>query len=385
MLKKTDTLPLGAILLFALCFYLSILSRAVFSPLLLSIEADLGISHADAGSLFLLMSIGYAPVVFCSGFIASRLMHRGAILLAMICLTLTVLLLSQSRSLAMVRVGSLLMGMSGGLYTASGIASVIHITPVHHRGKAIALHEIAPNAASLTAPLLALALLPFFPWRTILLFIAIATLLAGLIFWRFDRGSHFPGVPPSIKALRIYLTDRNFWLLTTFFVLNACAALGVYSLLPTYLIDEQGMDGVTANLLVSISRVGSIVIIYLSGWLVDRFGSVKLIAASILLTAVPTIFLGAGSGLVLAMAVVFQPMIAVVFFTPALAALSRIGPPESRNVAISLTTPMAVLFGGGFFPYILGVLGEAGQFYIGFIVLGVLMLICLPLLRLLRL
>jgi MFS transporter, NNP family, nitrate/nitrite transporter len=385
MHEQRDALPVGAILLFMLCFYLSILSRAMFSPLLLSIEEDLGISHAAGGSLFFLMSIGYAPVVFFSGFMASRVKHRGSILLSMLCLSLTLLLLSQSRSLAMVRFGSLLMGMASGLYTASGIATVIHITPLRHRGKAIALHEIAPNLASLSAPLIALALVPFFPWRGILLFIAVATLAAGFVFWRFDRGSHFRGVPPNLSALRVYLVDRDFWLLTLFFVVNACAALGIYSLLPTYLIDERGMDSITANLLVSISRVGSIAIIFLSGWLVDRFGVIKLIAASILLTALPTILLGAGSGLFLTVAVLLQPMIAVVFFTPALVALSKIGPPESRNVAVSITTPLAVLLGGGVYPYILGVLGEMGQFYIGFIVLGVLMLVCLPLLRFLRL
>ncbi len=376
---------MGPILLFVLCFYLSILARAVFSPLLLAIEEDLAISHAAASSLFLLMSIGYALVVFCSGFIAARLTHRGSILLGMICLSLTLLLLSQSRSLVMVRVGSLFLGMSSGLYTASGIAAILHITPIHHRGKAIALHEMAPNIASLTAPLIALALLPFFPWRSILLLIGIVTLLAGLVFWRFDHGARFRGVPPNIKALRVYVTDRSFWLLTLFFVLNASAALGIYSLLPTYLVDERGMDSVTANLLVSVSRIGSIALIFGSGWLVDHFGTIKLIAVSILLTAIPTILLGAGGGAVLAVAVVIQPMIAVVFFTPALVALSKIGPPESRNVAISLTTPLAVLIGGGVFPYILGVLGETGQFYVGFIVLGVLMLICLPILWFLRL
>jgi NNP family nitrate/nitrite transporter-like MFS transporter len=238
--------------------------------------------------------------------------------------------------------------------------------------------------ASLSAPLIAIALLPLMPWRGILLVFSIASAAAAVLFWKMNRGTNIRGVAPNWSALKIYFTDRNFWILGAFFGLNASAALGIYSILPAYLIDERGMSTVTANILVSLSRIGAIVVIFISGMLVDRFGTVKLIAASVALTSVPTILLGIGGTTVLTIAVLLQPMLAVVFFTPALAALAKIGPPESRNVAISLTTPMAVLFGGGFYPAILGILGEAGKFYIGFIILGILMILCLPILKLLR-
>lgn len=384
MSKSDGSLPVRAILLYVFCFYLSILSRSIFSPLLLRIEQDLGISHGAAGSLYLLMSLGYAPVVFGSGYLASWIKHKGSIVIGMACLAATLLLLAFSSSLLMVRIGSFLLGMASGLYTASGIASIINITPDQHRGKAIALHEMAPNVASLSAPLIAIVLLPSLPWRGILVVIAVAALLSGALFWWRDKGALIYGVAPKLSSVRVYVTDRNFWIIAVFFMLNASAALGVYSILPTYLIDERGMGGVTANLLVSLSRIGSVFVIFLSGWLVDRFGTVKLVGASILLTAIPTLFLGLGGEVVLAVAVLVQPMVAVVFFTPAIASLSRIGPPESRNVAISLMTPMAVLVGGGIYPAILGVLGEAQNFAIGFVVLGILMLLSLPLLRWLK-
>ena len=41
------------ILLYTLVFFFSVLSRTIFSPLLLDIEADLGIGHATASSFFL--------------------------------------------------------------------------------------------------------------------------------------------------------------------------------------------------------------------------------------------------------------------------------------------------------------------------------------------
>jgi MFS transporter, NNP family, nitrate/nitrite transporter len=378
-------LPVGAILLFTLCFYVSTLTRAIFAPLLLSIEQSLNISHGAASSLFLFMSIGYAPVVFTSGFVAMRIKHRGTIVAGMAVLAFSLVFLSQSRSLAMVRVSTLMLGMASGFYTASGIASIIHITPTRHQGKAIALHELGPILSTVTAPLIVLTLLPLMPWRSMLLLLAAVAFAAAIAFWLFDSGSNFRGVPPNISALRIYLLNRDFWVITAFFALNACAAVGAYSILPTYLILEREMSSVMANSLVSLSRIGSVAIVFISGWLVDRFGSTKLIAGSMLLTAIATIVLGAGNGVILAGAVLIQPMIAVVFFTPAFSALSRIGPPESRNVAISLTSPIAFVVGGGVFPAFLGVLGESGRFYIGFIILGAIMVASLPALWILNL
>ena len=60
----------------------------------------------------------------------------------------------------------------------------------------------------------------------------------------------------------------------------------------------------------------------------------------------------------------------VCFFPPAFAALSRIVPPHLRSVAISLTTPLAFLVGGGVVPTFLGYMGEVRTFSLGIILVG---------------
>ena len=47
------------------------------------IEADLGISHRSAGSLFFTISIGYFIALIGSGWIAAGLSHRRTIILSM--------------------------------------------------------------------------------------------------------------------------------------------------------------------------------------------------------------------------------------------------------------------------------------------------------------
>ena len=50
---------IGPILFLAGIFFLNFLGRIILAPLLPTIEKDLGLGHSEAGSLFLLISLGY--------------------------------------------------------------------------------------------------------------------------------------------------------------------------------------------------------------------------------------------------------------------------------------------------------------------------------------
>jgi NNP family nitrate/nitrite transporter-like MFS transporter len=50
---------LSGLLLLSGIFYANFTARLLLAPLLPTVEADLGLDHAEAGSLFLYLSIGY--------------------------------------------------------------------------------------------------------------------------------------------------------------------------------------------------------------------------------------------------------------------------------------------------------------------------------------
>jgi len=70
------------------------LARVIFSPLLIPMEAELHLSHISAGSLFLFISMGYAPTMLCSGFVSGRITHYGTILLSATICGLSLLIIS---------------------------------------------------------------------------------------------------------------------------------------------------------------------------------------------------------------------------------------------------------------------------------------------------
>jgi NNP family nitrate/nitrite transporter-like MFS transporter len=65
------------------------------APLMPSIEQDLNISHSAAGSLFLLISIGYLTSLMGSRFISSRLTHRKTIFISSVILGIALLAVAQ--------------------------------------------------------------------------------------------------------------------------------------------------------------------------------------------------------------------------------------------------------------------------------------------------
>ena len=95
----------GPLLLMTGIFFLNFISRIILAPLMPTIEMDLGIGHAEAGSLFLLISLGYFISLMGSGFLSSRFTHRKTIIFSSIVLGITLLAISFSHTLREVRIG----------------------------------------------------------------------------------------------------------------------------------------------------------------------------------------------------------------------------------------------------------------------------------------
>jgi NNP family nitrate/nitrite transporter-like MFS transporter len=373
-LESTFKSKIGPILLLSQIFLLNFLGRVILAPLLPTIERDLGVGHGEAGSLFLLISLGYFISLLGSGFIASWLMHYRTIILSASAIGLALVTISFSDSQMGVLMGLVLLGLSAGLYLPSGISTLTSLVGPDQWGKAIAIHELAPNLGFVLAPLISEALLRWFSWRGILGLMGVASVAAGLAFFGFGKGGRFPGAAPSAASFQNILTKPAFWVITLLFSLGITGSLGIYAMLPLYLVAERGFDQHSANILVAISRISGLGMVFLAGWATDRFGAKRIMATVLLLTGSMTVLLGLAEGYWLVIIVFMQPMLAVAFFPAGFAALSCIGPPSSRNVAVSLAIPLAFLIGAGSIPTGIGIMGDLANFALGFALVGGLIL-----------
>jgi NNP family nitrate/nitrite transporter-like MFS transporter len=375
---------MGPLLFLVGIFFLNFLARVILSPLMPAVEKDLKIGHDEAGSLFLLISLGYCVGLLASGFVSSRLSHRKTIFLSSIAVGFGLMIVSISHNLWAIRSGLIFLGMAAGFYLPSGIATVTELARPEHWGKAIAIHELAPNLGFLIAPLLAEALLGLFSWRGVLSLTGIGSIIAGAVFIFWGKGGTFPGEAPDLKTLRSILGEPSFWILIVLFSLGIGASFGVYSMIPLYLVSEKGMERTWANTLLGLSRISTLVIVLLSGWVTDRLGARQTLKAVFLANGLTTMILGVVSGAWIVILLFIQPMIATCFFPAGFAALSRMGSPRIKNVAVSFTASLGILVGGGAIPAGIGFIGELGSFSLGFILLGALLLAGVILVRFLK-
>ena len=376
---------LSPVLFLAAIIFLTFLARVIFAPLLVPIEEDFQLSHTEAGSFFLFISVGFCLAMLGSGFVSQKMTHRGTIFLSILASGLALLMIAFSASLIAVRIGLTLLGMAAGLYFPSGLATITSLVDSEHWGKAIALHETGPTMGFVLAPLLAELGLNFTSWRGVLIILGIVCLIVAAVFVLFGRGGRFPGEPPHFSNLRRIFSQSSFWIMAILLGMTAGASLGIYAILPIYLISERGMEQGLVNTIVGLSRVSGLVTVFLAGWLADRLDAKFVMGSIYVLAGILTGLLGLTQNTGLVIVVCVQPAIVNAFFPVAILALSNISPSDTRNVVMSLMIPFVYLFGGGIVPACMGFLGDTYGFAIGFVLMGGLLLVSLSLLIFLRL
>ncbi len=361
---------MGPLFLLSAIFFLNFTARIVYAPLMPVIEADLNITHTDAGSLFFYISIGYFITLLGSGWIAAGLNHRRTIILSSVILGLALICTAFSSDLKAIRITLLLLGAAAGLYLPSGIATLTALINKEHWGKAIAVHELAPNLGFILAPLLSELIMIWFSWQTVPVMLGVTTIFLGIAFAYYGHEGAFAGAPPGFASFKIFFSKRAFWIMIMLFGLGIAGTLGIYTMLPLYLVTEHGIDRNFANTLVSFSRILSLFMALASGWASDRFGPRKTLIIVFLFSGVATMAIGAASGNWILWAIFIQPMLAVCFFPAGFAALSRIGPAGARNIAVSLAVPVAFMIGGGAVPTLIGFMGDIISFAAGIGLVG---------------
>jgi NNP family nitrate/nitrite transporter-like MFS transporter len=353
-------------------FLLNFTSRIILSPLLPTIEKELAISHSQAGFFFFLTSGGYLVGLLSSGWLASRTSHSLAIVVSSAGVGIAMVMIAFAANLWLIRFGLLGVGLAAGWYMPSAIATITSLVDRDHWGKAIAVHELAPNLAFFISPFIAELFLKWASWRSALAVLGVLSVLASVSFGRFGRGGDFPGESPLSSAFGALARTPAFWLMIILFGLGVSSTVGIYAMLPLYLVTERAFEPSWANTILAFSRSHGPVLGLLGGWATDKLGAGRTIIISMAFTGVTTLLLGLLSDRWLSAAVLFQPLLAVWFFPAAFAAISMITPPSARNLAVSFSVPFGFLIGGGAIPTFIGAMGDAGSFATGFAITGAL-------------
>ena len=156
------------------------------------------------------------------------------------------------------------------------------------------------------------------------------------------------------------------------FITVSIASMGLYNIMPLFLVKERGMDIGSANQLFGISRVGGFLAMILIGIILDRFSLKKIFFFITFLTGILTAVMALPKGQnLLFIMLVSQATISVVFFPVGLVVISRITTQKERGIVTGIIFSIAGLLGPGLSPLILGAIADVWSFTVGILVVGI--------------
>ena len=366
---------IGLTVFLAWLFYLGFVTRVMFAPLMPAIEKDLGISHAQSGSLFLMISIGYLMAPLCSGLISRKINHRGTLNVSAWMVGLALIPFLITDVIWLIRLLLMAIGLAAGIHLPSAIATITAEVRKDDWGKALSVHQSAPPLSFVSAPLIAALLMSWFPWRVVLVIMAGVALVSALGYSFKGRGGDFPGQLPSAGNVKTILSKPSFYIMVLLFAMAMGGNAGIYAMLPLFLVNEHGMALTTANTVIGFSQMTGLAAVFAAGWITDKIGQKQTMALVLLTAGISTVLIGLVKGVFLIVIIFLQPALVSSFFPGAFAAMSRIAPPSMRSVTNALGPPTAFLIGGGILPTVIGYFGETYTFGAGIMVAGAFMLV----------
>lgn len=365
---------LGPVLLLTFIFFIHFVTRQVAGPLLPAMERELGLSHFQSGLFILFMGIGFFISQIGAAFLAGRWGYRRCILISLWGTAATAAVVGLMSSVWALYAGFLGIGITGGLYVPSGISLITVLVRPQDWGKAMGIHELAPNLALILVPFLATAAVSLISWRLGYLFMAAILAIFGGVYVLL--GVDCPQRPsaPHLASIREIVFNRSFWCLGFLFSLAVGVETGIYSMVPLFLVNERGFDLAQANLVLGLSRIPGLLMVLVSGWITDRLSPSTSMIGALFVTGAAIIVLGLGPNIVLVPAVFVQAAASACLFPPILSMASRISSPENRALVLSLSLAVAPVIGGGILPAGIALAGDLGSFGAGLVGAGLFIL-----------
>lgn len=365
------------LLLFWSLWYLNFSAKAIISPIMPLIEDEFHISHAMAGGLFFSFWIGNTISIFYAGFLSLKIGYKRSIFLSFLFMAAIFVVLRFVPTYFLFAVTLFVLGLGAGIYLPCGIPLLTAVFRKDNWGRAISFHETAAGFSFLTVPIIIVWAISFADWKSIFLIMSGACIFVSIVLQIFSPD---PRPEKSEKvSLSVILHRKDFWIMTVLWCSCAAASLGIFNIIPLYLVKERSIQIEAANTIFSISRIGGLIAMISIGFIIDRFNLKKLIFGLLLATGLTTVGIAVIENYwILSIMLFLQATFSVVFFPAGLVAIAKMTTLGERSVFTGILMSISGIIGPGLSPIILGAIADVWNFQVGILGFGIIMiLICL--------
>ena len=347
------------------------LSNLGFSPLLPSIQADVGMSFTQLGFFTGLYGLLALLLSVPAGLTAKRFGEKRVLAAGLVGVAIGSVLLARAWSFesAVAFRGLTIFGYRFAF--VSVLIAVALTAPPALRGRTMGVLGATSAMASVIGAPLGGALVGELGWRTAILGYASMALFGAMVFWLFYRVT----APPEAAAVP-YPAHREFsrsafrspvvWLLALVVGLGGFGQFTVTNFVPSVADSLYGLDAAAAGVIISTGYIAAIVLNIVIGMLADRFDKLVVLGGIVAILAV------ASASLAVEDELLFRVATAVVIGFGFSAANQLYGlagslmPRGETGNAMGIVSLGAGLF-GYFGPQMLGILRDTtGSFAAGF-------------------
>ncbi|MGL4722433.1 MAG: MFS transporter [Desulfovibrionaceae bacterium] len=346
--------------------FVSYSARSILSPLLVLIERDLDLSHDISTQLYTFQAIGATVTAFCSALLLSRFTPQRMYAASLFFGGLMLVIASFIPVFFAIQYTFLLAGIFFGIYNPTYLAILSEIVSEEHWARSTAYVELGVIISFIATPLWIAIFSGSIGWRGCLLLVGIVNILGGMWYYFFGRGGVNCMERPTMSAfLHLLRLPQTYSMMICYSVILT-AEFAVYSVASVYFVSEQGLSLVYANTLLSLSRIASIIMVPVGGYIADRYNPkwglyifIVLQAISLYMLVYPVhsvqiagLFLQAGAS-----SFGFPLVFSIIPYSFA---------KENQSLVIALTSPIASIVGTGIVPALFGILGAHYTFALGF-------------------
>jgi predicted MFS family arabinose efflux permease len=365
------------------------LSNLGFSPLLPSIQADVGMTFTQLGFFTGIYGLLALLLSVPAGLTAKRFGEKRVLAAGLIGVAIGSVLLARAWSFesAVAFRGLTIFGYRFAF--VSVLIAVAMTAPPQLRGRTMGVLGATSAMASVVGAPLGGALVGELGWRTAILGYAAMALLGAAVFFLFYRATAVPDAPPVAASKADSAGQRSafrspvVWLLALVVGLGGFGQFTVTYFVPSVADSVYGLNAAAAGVIISTGYIAAIVLNLVIGMLTDRFDKLVVLGGIVAVLSV------ASASLAIEHELLFRVATAVVIGFGFSAANQLYGlagslmPRRETGNAMGIVSLGAGLF-GYFGPQMLGILRDTtGSFAAGFYMVAVADLLTLGLIVLL--
>lgn len=278
MLKKISgnrAAIIGFALLY-LAFCISYIDRAAMSLALTQVGKEFSLKPDELGAVLSIFFLGYALMQIPGGWLADRFGSKYVVIVTIAAWSVFTILTSQAWSLVSLLAIRFIFGLAEGGFPSASIKGVAEIVQKGSRPKFTALLTSSNYLGSMVAPLIMAPLIIAFGWRHAFEIVGAAGIVFAVAY--FFAVPYIRPLPRQAVAggkprtpVRDLMKNPLMWQLMLVWFGLSCVNKGLDSWMPTYLLQQRGLDLKAVGLLTPVPFLMATIATGMGGWVMTRF------------------------------------------------------------------------------------------------------------------